>query len=407
LSKLKSFQKRDLLKTLKSILEKMHSTKGEKIKLAIAVDFLVEYGGAEKILEAVLEVYPNATIFTSDFWPEKFPASYKNYDIKTGFVSKLPFHKILFNQYKLFHTFIFEKFKLQDYDAILSISSGFAKGVLTHPKKPHIAYINTPPRFLWGLETTRHDKLNPIIKLILKPIEHYWRIWDFNAAQRPYKIISNSKTIQKRVTKYYRRESDYIYPPVDVEKIIDFKPSKVTPTKPFFFVVSRLVKYKKVDSIIEAFKKFPYDLYISGSGEDENRLKSLAQGYGNIHFLGRTSDEERNSYLKNAKASIFAGEEDFGIVLVESLAAGTPVIAFKKGGAEEIVDDKETGLFFEEQTADAIIRSLKEFEKLNFNKETLVKSALRFSKENFQKQLINYIAKSLEEKTLAYPENIT
>lgn len=393
------------MQKLKNILKKSETIKN--LKVAVAHDFLVEYGGAEKVFEAIMEVFPNATAFTTEFWPEKFPEFYKSYKIQTGFVSKLPFHKKLFQHFKLFHTFIFEKFNLGGFDLIISSSAGFAKGVLTHPRVPHLAYIHTPPRFLWGLETTRHDKMNPLMKLILRPIESYWRMWDFNAAQRPFKLIANSKITQERISKFYRRDSEIIHPPVDTKKIAASEESDLKITRPFYFVVSRLVKYKKVDLIIEAFKKLPYDLYISGTGEAEKELRLISQDYPNVHLLGRASDADRNYYLKHAKASIFVGEEEFGIVMVESLAAGTPVIAFNKAGAAEIVTHKKTGVLFDEQSSSAIINAVKEAEKINFKKSDLLDQAEKFSKESFKEKLANFALKALEEKSIAYPENLS
>lgn len=399
---------KDTDKSIQNLLSK-------DLKIAIIHDFLIEYGGAEKVLEAMLEVFPRAHVFTTAYWPEKFPEKYRDYIINTGFIQKLPFHKSLFNQYKIFHPTFFEGLDLSGYNLVISTSAGFAKGVLTHPSIPHIAYIHTPPRFLWGMETTRHDNLSLLTRFSLTPLEHYWRIWDFNAAQRPTTLIANSEAVKKRIKKIYNRNAEVIHPPVEVSairnnikswRIAPELETKVNSLMPFFFVHGRLTKYKKIDLVIEAFKKLKYNLVISGDGEELKYLKVISKNNPNIHLLGRTSDQERNTYLDKSEAMIFAGAEDFGIVLVEALAAGKPVIAYNKDGASEILHNGKHGVLFESQTPSDIIRAVQQVRKTRFDREELTNRALEYSKEKFKSRFKKLAIETVEQTNKRYSKSI-
>jgi glycosyltransferase involved in cell wall biosynthesis len=301
-----------------------------------------------------------------------------------------------------------EFFDLGEYDLVLSDTSSFAKGVITSPHTLHVCYCHTPTRYLWSdthqyINELKYNKwMKKIISLILNRI----RMWDKLAADRVDVFIANSKTVQERITKYYRRDSVVIYPPVETER---FSVANIDPfkqEKPYFLIGCRLAPYKRVDMVIEAFKSLgnEYYLKIFGDGVDLKRLKKIAGEAANIEFVGRVSDEERATLYRNSLAFINPQEEDFGITPVEAMASGRPVIAYRKGGATETVKEGETGVFFDRQTAEDIADSVHKFYTKTKNGEyrwdsaTIRRWAENFSVANFQNQMKEFIARHYPQK---------
>jgi len=298
-----------------------------------------------------------------------------------------------------------EFFDLRGYDLVISDTSSFAKGVITSPETLHICYCHTPTRYLWS---DTHQYINELnynkwFKKIISLVLNRLRLWDRLAADRVDLFVANSKTVQKRIAKYYRRESTLIYPPVETTKFNlsnrDFNNEKNLATN-YFLIGCRLTPYKRVDVVIEAFKFLgpDYKLKIFGDGVDAERLKRLAEGASNIEFLGRISEESKPKLFAEALAFINPQEEDFGITVVESMAAGRPVIAYRKGGATETVVEGKTGIFFDKQTPEAVAGVIKEFKTENFNSEEIKASAEKFSILSFKNQISEFIKKELDNK---------
>ena len=278
----------------------------------------------------------------------------------------------------------FESFNFDNYDLIISVTSEAAKGIITKPKTRHICYCLTPTRYLWS-----HYDLyfkNPIMRRISKPIVRYLRSWDKIAAQRPDRIIAISSEVARRIKKYYDRDSEIIYPPVETPEVAIVNHSRGG----YFLIVSRLVYYKRVDLAIKAFNKLKLPLVIVGSGSQINNLKLMAKN--NIKFAGEVSEDKLVEYYKNAKALIMSQEEDFGIASVEAQSFGVPVIAFKKGGVLDTVVEGRTGIFFLKQEVDSIVSAVAQFnERPIFDRPSLVENAYRFSEKVFKQKLEEFI----------------
>jgi len=360
------------------------------MKIAFVHEFLTQYGGAERVLEAFLEIYPDAPIYTLVYNENKMGKHFGKYNIKTSFLQKTLFAKTKTRWYLPLMPSAIESFDLSQYDLVISDASAFAKGVITLPSTNHICYCHTPTRYLWN-ESSSYIKSAKIpwpINKLMPNILTNLRIWDYNAAQRPDYMIANSKYIKERIKKYYHRDVDVIYPFVNKDKFI-FRETK----KDYYFMAGRLVPYKKYDIVIEAFNNLPSKkLFIAGSGVYEKELKEKAISK-NIIFLGRVSDEKLAQYYADAKGFIFPADEDFGIAPLEAMISGTPVIAFKKGGALETVIDKKTGLFFPNQEKNSIIDAIHEFEKMKFDSEKIKNHASKFTKEIFIENIKNYLIK--------------
>lgn len=374
-------------------------TKGIKnLKIALVHDYLQWYGGAEKVLEALHEIWPDAPVYTSVYNPETMPENLKTWDIRTSFMQKLPRRGRFLKYYSFLYPLAFEQFDFSEYDVVISSSAGFAKGIITKPETCHIAYTHTPPRFQWGFQTSTREKLGQIYtKIILPPIDNYLRIWDQCAAERVDSFIANSREVQKRIQKIYKKDSEIIYPPVDFERFSNCADIK---KEDYFVTISRLERYKRIDLLISACNKLGLRLRIIGEGADRQYLESLAGP--TIEFSGRLKDEDLIKSICGAKAFLFAADEDFGIVIVEALAAGIPVIALGKGGALEIIDNKKTGEFFYDQSVGSLINALKNFDKKDYKKEDCKKAAQRFSKQLFKKKITAFVEKKYSDYISSY-----
>jgi glycosyltransferase involved in cell wall biosynthesis len=353
------------------------------MKVALVYDRVNKWGGAERVLLTLHEMFPEAPLFTSVYdeakapWAKVFPKVY------TSFLQWVPFAKSNHEFFGWLMPFIFEGFSFDDYSLVISVTSEAAKGIITKPKTKHICYCLTPTRYLWS-----HYDLyfkNPIIRFISKPIVKYLRNWDKVASQRPDRVIAISTEVKKRIKKYYDRESEVIFPPVSFTS--HQPPVTNHVTQKHFLVVSRLVPYKRVDLAIKAFNKLRHTLVIVGSGSEEKRLKSMSRSK-NIKFVGQVSEEELIKYYKGARALIMPQEEEFGIVSVEAQSFGVPPVAYQKGGVKDTVIDGKTGIFFDSQTPESLIGAIRKFDKWCPDKEELITGAKRFSKERFQKSFI-------------------
>lgn len=372
------------------------------MKVVLVHDHLAQDGGAEKVLKVFSEMFPEAPIYTLLSEKDNVKKNYPGSRIDTSIIQKLPGGVKHYQWYMPFMPMAVEFFDLSSYDLVISDSASFAKGAITKPETLHIDYCHTPTRYLWS-DTHQYInelKYNKFFKKIISLVLNYIRLWDKQAADRPDFFIANSKTVQERIKKYYRRKSEVIYPPADTDKfnitgeLFDENLSK----DDYFLCGCRLAPYKRLDIVIEAFKKMPErKLKIFGSGVDEKRLKELAGKASNIEFLGRVEDKYLPKLFYNAKAFIHPQEEDFGITVVESMACGTPVLAYGKGGATEIIIKGESGIFFDHQTPEAIIEAVNNFKKENFNRDSICVIAEKFSIENFKENIKAFIDRKMEE----------
>ncbi|MEI8143570.1 MAG: glycosyltransferase [Candidatus Berkelbacteria bacterium] len=362
----------------------------EKLNIALVHEWIVNFAGSEKVLQALAEMYPQADIFTTVYDREKVP-EFANRNVVTSFLQNIPFVKSRRELLIPFAPFAFEQFDLSKYDLVISSTTMAAKGIITKPSTLHISYCHTPPRYLYEPNLDPRAQKGAFSWLRNKTM-HDLRLWDKVASDRPDVYIANSRYVSNRITKYYKKDSTVIYPPVSVDR---YFPAKVEDKKDYYLFVSRLVDYKRCDIVIEAFNDLGYPLKVIGYGSDEGSLQSKAKD--NIEFLGGKFGEELAKYFREAKALVFAAEEDFGIVPVEALASGIPVIAYGVGGATESVEDGETGVFFDEQTSDSIVSAVKKFEKMKIEPQKCVKAAANFSKEIFKHKMSDFVEKKWQE----------
>lgn len=356
------------------------------MRVAIAHEWLTTLGGSERVVEALLEIYPDAPVYTTFLSSRNLPESVMRWDVRTSFVQQLPFlHRISQSYIPLF-PMAFESFDLSGYDLVVSSSSACAKGVLTGPDTLHLCYCHTPLRYAWEPYLDRRfDFENPLLKAGNSLLLHYLRLWDRQAADRVDHFIANSLNVAAKIGKYYRRQAAVINPPVSVERF-----GVVAARRDYFLVVSRLVSYKRVELAVEAFTRLGLPLKVAGDGPERQRLQRMAGP--NVQFLGYVSDGELPGLMAGALALIFPGEEDFGIVPVEAMAAGRPVIGLGRGGLLETVVDGKTGLFFPEPTAASLIDAVSRFSPGDFPSQAISSHAAKFSKERFQQEILKFVA---------------
>lgn len=358
------------------------------MKVALIHDHLAQDGGAEKVLKVLSDIYPNATIFTLLYEDKHVNKYFKNRKIETSIIQRLPGGVKHYQWYMPFMPMAVEFFDLDEYDLVISDASAFAKGVITPSETPHICYCHTPTRYLWDYthRYIKELKYNKYFKKVISLMLNYIRVWDKAAADRVDYYIANSSTVKKRIAKYYKRSSSVIYPPVETELF-----SISDNVGDYFLAGARLSPYKRFDIVIQAFLKTNLKLKIFGSGVDENRLREIASDSPNIEFLGRVSDEEKAKLYSEARAFINPQDEDFGITAVEAMAAGRPVIAYRRGGATETVLEGETGEFFDYQTSDSLAEVLTKFDYKKYNSQKIREHALGFSVERFKKEIKDFV----------------
>lgn len=355
------------------------------MKIALVHDYLVQYGGAERVLEALCEVFPDAPIYTLVYDERLFKRRFGKKKIYTSFLQSFPFSKTHHRAFPILMPMAIESFDFSSYDLVISDSNSYAKGIITGPGTLHICYCHTPMRYAWDDYYSYADRFtfSTLIKKLVPLAMNYIRLWDKISADRVEKFISNSKFISKRIKKYYRRDAEVIYPPVDLS-FYDLGGEKNV-KKEYFLIVGRLIPYKRFDLVVEAFNILGLPLKIIGDGSEAKRLKKMARE--NIEFLGWLPDEKVRDYYYGAKAFLFPQEEDFGIVALESMASGTPVIAYKGGGATEIVKEGINGIFFDSQDVDSVVSAVKKFQNISFDTNEIRASISGFDKEIFKRKI--------------------
>lgn len=367
------------------------------MKTAIVHEWLVNYAGSEKVVESFTSIWQDADVFTLvDFLnDEERRIILKGKKAKTSFIQNLPYAKKRHRKYLPLFPKAIESFDLSKYDLIISSSHSVAKGVRTNKNQLHICYCHSPMRYAWDEADyyLKEANLNSGIKgLVAQSILKYLRKWDLKSADNVDYFIANSNHIAKKIKRIYNRHADVIYPPVDVEKF-----SLATEKEDFYLTASRLVPYKRIDLIIEAFARMPdKKLIVIGSGPEKERLKAKAAS--NISLIGYQEFDSLKSYMQKAKAFVFAAEEDFGIIVVEAMACGTPVIAGNFGGTTESVVDKKTGVLFPNQTVDSIVEAVNNFDVIakSINNSEIRIHSEKFSREIFEKNIKAYVDKKIQ-----------
>lgn len=368
------------------------------MKVAIVHDFLTKVGGAERVLEVLHQIFPQAPIYTL-LYDQKGTKSFfsQGYDIRPSRLQKLP--KFIRQRQKLLLAKFpqaIEELDLSEYDLVISSSNSFAHGVITRPHTLHLTYCYSPMRYSWDWahQYLRENNigLGPI-GLYIRSLISKIRLWDYYSSERTDKWVAISKTVAKRIKKYYQQESEVIYPPTEIENLL----KNTRKPKEYFLIVSRLTPYKNIDLAIKACDELKVPLYIIGEGSDANRLKSLASG--NVHFLGWQKDEDRNRYLSECKALIFPGEDDFGLTPIEAMAAGRPVVALNKGGATETVIAGKTGEFYNsDDSSEGLKKSINKIISgyNSYKVEECRRQAKKFSKEVFITNFSRFVEKEYQ-----------
>ncbi len=355
-------------------------------KVAIVCDWLTTWGGAERVIYAMSELFPDAPIYTS-LYNKKVLPQFANREVHTSFIQKIPGALKRYPYMLPLMPYAFESFDLSDYDIVISSSHSCAKGIITQPSTLHICYCHSPTRYLWDAWHSYFTQYRiPFgLRSIAKRLLHRLRIWDRVAADRVDSYTTNSHYVQKRIAKYYKRDSHVIYPALHPS----FEHLEPKPHGNYYLAVGRLTSYKRFDLIVETFNNLSLPLMIVGTGKDENRLKKMAGRF--ITFTGKISDAELKKMYQNAIALIFPQVEDFGITPLEAMAAGKPVIALGEGGALETVIDKKTGILFKEQNGKCLSEAVLESQRIKWDCHEIAKHAKSFSEMKFKKEFMDYV----------------
>ena len=387
------------------------------LRIAIIHDYIKEYGGAERVLEALHEIWPDAPIYTTVFLPDFLGPHrnrFKNFKIKTSFLQYLPFKEKLISPFRIIAPLVFKTFDFSEFDVVMVSATGAysPNSIRTtinnrqstiNKKIVQICYCHTPPRYLYGYATAREWKNNLVFRVLGELANHFLRLVDFKSSQNVDFFIANSKNVAGRIKKFYRKDSIVIYPPVDTrnkesgirnQKVKKSHNSSFIIHNSYFLAGGRIARPKNIELIIKTFAKLKLPLKVFGKEFGGLRLKEsgIRNHESRIEYLVEVSDEEKLELMRNAKAFIFASEdEDFGITPVEAMSVGTPVIAYRSGGVLESVIEGKTGLFFDELTTESLSKAIKQFNNLTINASDCIAQAQKFSKERFKKEIKEFV----------------
>ncbi|MGQ3058005.1 MAG: glycosyltransferase [Nevskia sp.] len=357
------------------------------MKIAIVHYWIMSWRGGEKVLEALVKRFPNADVYTHVYDPEVVAASpLAGKTLRTTFIHRLPFAKRLYQKYLPLMPIALEQLDLSGYDLVISTESGPAKGVIVPPETAHICYCFTPMRYVWDMYHEYLAHVGWFTRLMMRPLIHYLRLWDRLSADRVDHFLADSAFVARRINKFYRREAEVLYPPIEID---EFQQSELH--EGFYLIVGALVRYKKADLAVRAFNRLGLPLVVIGDGELYDEIQAMAGP--NIKVLGRQSRTVILDHYRRCKALLFPGVEDFGIVPLEAMASGKPVIAYARGGALETVIDGITGLHFHAQTEDSLIAAVQRIEdgEIRFQADAIRSHAARFDIAHFNEQLTRFI----------------
>jgi len=367
------------------------------MKIALVHDYLIRFGGAERVFLSLKKIFPQAEIYTLLYDQEKMGEYFSNIKVQTSFLQKFP--KFWRKRQKYLLPFIpmaVETIDLRDFDLVISSSNSFIKGIITRPHTIHISYCHSPMRFGWDAYVgyLQDQRKGFLTKIAIRLMMHYIRLWDRSAANRVDYFMANSKTTAQRIKKYYGRQAKVIYPPVNVSP--ESNSPRPSSTKEYFLIVSQLTPYKRIDLAIDAFNKLELPLVIIGEGRDKKRLQKMARS--NVKFLGWQSDEAVRQYFQSCAAFIFPGEDDFGIAPVEAMSFSKPVLAYRKGGATETILEGITGEFFDDPATESLADGIRRL-RLNLNNYSplvIKKRAEKFSQERFEREIKEFVIEVVE-----------
>jgi glycosyltransferase involved in cell wall biosynthesis len=357
-----------------------------RLRIALVHYWLVSWRGGERVLEALAEIFPQADLFTHVYDPAVLPASLAGRRIQTTFIARLPGARRRYQRYLPLMPLALEALDLRGYDLVISSESGPAKGVITSPESVHVCYCHSPMRYLWDLYPEYRQGARGLTRLLMPWLAHRLRMWDVTSAARVDHFIANSRYVARRIEKYYRRSAAVIHPPVDTSL---FQPS--AGTDDYYLVVGQLVRYKRADLAVQACNALGRHLVVVGEGEEMRALKRLAGP--TVELVGRQDADRLREHYARCRALLFPGVEDFGIVPVEAMASGRPVIAYARGGALETVREGETGIYFHEQTPEAVAEALERYESIEhrFGAATIRRYAEGFDREVFKARIKTFI----------------
>lgn len=362
-------------------------------RIALAHDYLNQYGGAERVLEVFHDLYPEAPVYTSIYAPDLMPERYRTWDIRSSFMRHLPGIHQHHQPYLPLYPIAFRRFRFDAYDLVLSSSSAFVKGIRVPGNALHICYCHSPMRFAWDFDRyARRERIGLAARHLLPPLLAWLRRWDVETSRGVSHFIVNSTAVAQRIQTYWGRNSTVIYPPVDTAGARSVPPHEV---EDYYLLVSRLVPYKRFDIAIDAFNTLGLPLKIVGDGRARAELERRAGP--TIEFLGAVSDEEKYRLYARCRAAIFPAEDDFGIAQVEVQSTGRPAIALAAGGALDSVIDGVTGVLFEPQTAEALAQAVRRAEGLAFSPAEIVRNAERFSRTRFEREISEFVASRVAE----------
>ncbi|MGB2791815.1 MAG: glycosyltransferase [Candidatus Moraniibacteriota bacterium] len=358
------------------------------MKVALVHDYLVQHGGAERVLEVFADMFPEAPIFTLIHDREAMHGAFEDHDIQTSFLQRVPWAKRNHRLFPMLMPLAIEQFDFRDFDLVISDSSSYAKGIITGPNTLHVCYMHTPMRYAWD-DCHKYVEDFGFPRIVKRTVPFFMspvRLWDQVSASRPDHIIANSRFVATRIAKYYRRSAEVIHPPVDVHA---FGLLPLSERSDYFLMVGRLIAYKRHDIAIRAFNELRLPLKIIGRGPEYNRLRKLAGP--TIEFLGRVSDADLPRYYSACRAFIFPQEEDFGIVAFEAFASGRPLIAFRGGDIPEHLEEGKMGMFFNQQTVGDIVSVVRRFRDADYDANAIRQKALAFDRSLFREKIRLYL----------------
>lgn len=357
------------------------------MKVAIIHYWLVGMRGGEKVLEALCEIYPQADIFTHVYTPEEISENIKKHRITTTFIQKLPFSKKWYPYYLAFMPLALESLDLSEYDLIISSESGPAKGIVPAPSSTHICYTHSPMRYIWDMYHTYWGHSHWLKRFPISLMSHYLRLWDSNCALRTDHFIANSHFIAQRIEKYYRRSSDVIHPPVDIQGFFPIE----NPSADYYLWLGELNRYKRPLDAVYAFNQSGKKLVMVGDGELSEQIYKEAKS--NITLKSKVEQKELLDLFQNCRALIYSGIEDFGIIPVEVMACGRPVIAYNRGGATDSVVQGMSGVLYSSLSPEGLNHGIEEFQSLekHFNSEQIRQHSEKFSKQRFLTQFREFL----------------